>query len=97
MTRLPPIRTIPIPYRLSDLPNHSIPVEELLKSNVVDSSGNISSPLLCNDLPNPFMPMASLPPRLVFQAKLAEFVIACSLAVCFYIDYALYLEDIIMH
>jgi hypothetical protein len=47
------------------------------------SSGNISSILPCNELPNPFTPMAFLSPHLAFQAKFSEFVIACSLAVRF--------------
>ena len=56
------------------------------------SSGNISSILLCNELPNPFTPMAYLPPHLAFEAKFSEFVIACSLAVCFSIDYIRLIE-----
>jgi hypothetical protein len=51
------------------------------------SSGNISSILLCNELPNSFTPMAFLPPNLAFEAKISEFVIACSLAVCFSIGF----------
>jgi len=51
------------------------------------SSANINNTLLCNELPNPFTPMAFLPPRLAFEAKFSEFVMACSLAVCFSIGY----------
>ncbi|KIM42991.1 hypothetical protein M413DRAFT_435158 [Hebeloma cylindrosporum] len=47
---------------------------------MVGLQGNLSSALLCNELPNPFTPMAFLPPHLAFQAKFSEFVIACSLA-----------------
>ena len=57
-----------------------------LTINMAGLSGNISSVLLLNELPNPFTPMAFLPPRVASQAKFSEFVIACSLAVCFSID-----------
>ena len=50
------------------------------------TSGNLSSVLLCNELPNPFTPMAFLPPNLAVQAKISEFLIAFSLAVCLSID-----------
>ena len=56
-------------------------------SNMAGLSTNISSILLCNELLNPFTPMAFLPPHLAFQAKFSEFVIACSLAVRFSIGY----------
>ena len=36
--------------------------------------------------PNPSTPIASLHPRLVLRTKLAEFVVSCSLAVCFSVD-----------
>ena len=53
---------------------------------MVGSSGNITSVLLWNELPNPFTPMAFLSPRVAFQVKFSEIVIAYSLAVCFSID-----------
>jgi hypothetical protein len=54
---------------------------------MASSSGNISSTLSCNELPNPFTPLAFLPPELAFEAKFSEFVMACSLAVCFSIGF----------
>jgi hypothetical protein len=53
---------------------------------MASSSGNISNVLQCNELPNPFTPMAFLPPNMAVQAKVSEFLITFSLAVCFSID-----------